>query len=297
MHRLTPDRRPRIALAQFGVDRSEPGVQLGVDHRIEAGHRLGRSFGSGSSLGMSAASVRESPCAVDPARRMDPACTVAAPAATVSSQDHHVGRSVDVRSGARPGVIFRFRAGQQRQIRDHRREMGNDSGMSNEEGGAYVNPGGEFTRDQRYIATRITADGRDGYPVEPGRYRLVVSRACPWANRAIIVRRLLGLEDVAVDGRRRADPRRAELDLRPRSRRPRPGARHRTAAGGVLRPVPRLRAGHHRAGDRRRPDRRRWSPTTTPRSPSTCPPSGRAYHRPGAPDLYPGGICGTRSTR
>jgi len=53
---------------------------------------------------------------------------------------------------------------------------------------------GEFTRDQRYIATRITADGRDGFPVQPGRYRLIVSRACPWANRAIIVRRLLGLE-------------------------------------------------------------------------------------------------------
>jgi putative glutathione S-transferase len=65
---------------------------------------------------------------------------------------------------------------------------------------AYVNPSGEFSRDQRYIATRITADGRDGYPVEPGRYRLVVSRACPWANRAIIVRRLLGLEDVLSMG-------------------------------------------------------------------------------------------------
>jgi glutathionyl-hydroquinone reductase len=62
-------------------------------------------------------------------------------------------------------------------------------------GGKYVEPGGEFTRDQRYIATRITADGRDGYPAEPGRYRLVVSRACPWANRLVIVRRLLGLED------------------------------------------------------------------------------------------------------
>jgi putative glutathione S-transferase len=59
----------------------------------------------------------------------------------------------------------------------------------------YVNPSGEFRRDQNYISTRITADGRDGYPVEPGRYRLVVSRACPWANRSIIVRRLLGLED------------------------------------------------------------------------------------------------------
>src|ERR1700760_2200940 len=65
---------------------------------------------------------------------------------------------------------------------------------------AYVNPTGEFTRDQRYISTRITEDGRDGYPVEPGRYRLVVSRACPWANRAIIVRRLLGLEDVLSMG-------------------------------------------------------------------------------------------------
>jgi putative glutathione S-transferase len=61
--------------------------------------------------------------------------------------------------------------------------------------GAYVTAGTEFTRDTNYIATRITRDGRDGYPVEAGRYRLVVARACPWANRAIIVRRLLGLED------------------------------------------------------------------------------------------------------
>ena len=40
--------------------------------------------------------------------------------------------------------------------------------------GAYVDPTGEFSRDQRYLATRITADGSDGYPVKPGRYRLVV---------------------------------------------------------------------------------------------------------------------------
>jgi len=62
--------------------------------------------------------------------------------------------------------------------------------------GAQASAAGEFTRDQRYIATRITADGRDGFPVQPWRYRLAVSRACPWANRAIIVRRLLGLQDV-----------------------------------------------------------------------------------------------------
>ena len=35
---------------------------------------------------------------------------------------------------------------------------------------------------------------------EPGRYRLVAARACPWANRAIIVRSLLGLEDVLSMG-------------------------------------------------------------------------------------------------
>lgn len=63
-----------------------------------------------------------------------------------------------------------------------------------------VAPAGEFTRDANYITTRVTADGRDGYPVEVGRYRLVVARACPWANRAIIVRRLLGLEHVLSIG-------------------------------------------------------------------------------------------------
>jgi glutathionyl-hydroquinone reductase len=57
-----------------------------------------------------------------------------------------------------------------------------------------------FERDMRYLDDRITADGDGGWPVEPGRYRLIVSRACPWANRAIIVRRLLGLEQVLPMG-------------------------------------------------------------------------------------------------
>jgi glutathionyl-hydroquinone reductase len=65
---------------------------------------------------------------------------------------------------------------------------------------SYVAGKGEFNRDTNYITTRITADGRDGYPVEPNRYRLVVARACPWANRTIIVRRLLGLEPVLSIG-------------------------------------------------------------------------------------------------
>ena len=65
--------------------------------------------------------------------------------------------------------------------------------------GSYVEEG-SFERDTNYITTRITADGSDGYPVEAGRYRLVVSRACPWAHRTIIVRRLLGLEPVLSMG-------------------------------------------------------------------------------------------------
>jgi putative glutathione S-transferase len=59
----------------------------------------------------------------------------------------------------------------------------------------YVRPGEEFNRDMNYIPDRITADGRYGWPVEAGRYRLIAARACPWANRTLIVRRLLGLED------------------------------------------------------------------------------------------------------
>ena len=85
--------------------------------------------------------------------------------------------------------------------------------------GVYVMDGQEFSRDTNYIMDRIVADtaaveampreevdkvGRvhggltedaQAWPVEAGRYRLVAARACPWANRTIIVRRLLGLED------------------------------------------------------------------------------------------------------
>ena len=64
--------------------------------------------------------------------------------------------------------------------------------------GSYVSSEGGYERKARYIETRITRDGAgDGdLAVEPGRYRLAVSRACPWAHRAILTRKLLGLEDV-----------------------------------------------------------------------------------------------------
>ena len=76
----------------------------------------------------------------------------------------------------------------------------------------YTEHGKPFERDMTYIPDRITAaegksaDPHEGpletptWPVEPGRYRLIAARACPWANRAIIVRGLLGLEDVIPMG-------------------------------------------------------------------------------------------------
>src|SRR3954471_4798294 len=59
---------------------------------------------------------------------------------------------------------------------------------------------GAFERKPVGLDERITADGSSAWPVEAGRYRLVVARACPWANRAVIVRRLLGLEQAISMG-------------------------------------------------------------------------------------------------
>ncbi|MBA2427893.1 MAG: glutathione S-transferase family protein [Actinobacteria bacterium] len=55
---------------------------------------------------------------------------------------------------------------------------------------------GAFVRQENAFRNRITADGSSGYKAEPGRYHLYVSLACPWAHRAMIVRKLLKLEDV-----------------------------------------------------------------------------------------------------
>ena len=87
-----------------------------------------------------------------------------------------------------------------------------------DERATYTTRGKAFERDMHYIPDRITAEpgrSRDTrvhhagettaagpevdvptWPVQPGRYRLVAARACPWANRSIIVRSLLGLQDV-----------------------------------------------------------------------------------------------------
>ncbi len=152
--------------------------------------------------------------------------------------------------------------------------------------GCYVNPTGEFTRDQNYIATRVTADGADGYPVEPGRYRLVVARACPWANRAIIVRRLLGLEAVLSMGITGPthDQRSWTFDLDPGGRDPVLGierlqeaffARFPSYDRGITVPaIVDIPTGRVVTND--------FSQITLDLSTEW-----RAHHRPGAPDLYP----------
>jgi glutathionyl-hydroquinone reductase len=57
-------------------------------------------------------------------------------------------------------------------------------------------PDGSFNRPLYRFQGRITAGGASGYPAEAGRYHLYVSLACPWAHRSVIVRRLLGLQEV-----------------------------------------------------------------------------------------------------
>jgi putative glutathione S-transferase len=55
---------------------------------------------------------------------------------------------------------------------------------------------GEFQRQEDAFRDWVTADGSSPFAAEPGRYHLYVSLACPWAHRTLIVRHLLGLEEV-----------------------------------------------------------------------------------------------------
>ena len=61
--------------------------------------------------------------------------------------------------------------------------------------------GGAFKRSTAGFRNWITADGgagptgEAGFAAQSGRYHLYVSYACPWAHRALIFRKLKGLED------------------------------------------------------------------------------------------------------
>ena len=62
--------------------------------------------------------------------------------------------------------------------------------------------GGKFERSESQFRNWVTADGapgptgEGGFKAEPGRYHLYVAYACPWAHRALIFRKLKGLEDM-----------------------------------------------------------------------------------------------------
>ncbi len=54
---------------------------------------------------------------------------------------------------------------------------------------------GTFIRPDSQFRDWIEADPGSRFPAESGRYHLYVSLACPWAHRALIYRRLKGLEE------------------------------------------------------------------------------------------------------
>ena len=55
---------------------------------------------------------------------------------------------------------------------------------------------GSFRRQDSRFRRWVSAEAGADFPPQAGRYHLYVARACPWAHRTIIARRLMGLEDV-----------------------------------------------------------------------------------------------------
>jgi putative glutathione S-transferase len=53
---------------------------------------------------------------------------------------------------------------------------------------------GSWQRRRSTFRRWVTTDGNSGFSTEPDRYHLYVARACPWAHRTLIARRLMGLE-------------------------------------------------------------------------------------------------------
>jgi glutathionyl-hydroquinone reductase len=53
---------------------------------------------------------------------------------------------------------------------------------------------GHFVRDETRFHNTVMSNGSNGFGVEPKRYHLYVSLACPWAHRTLLGRRLKRLE-------------------------------------------------------------------------------------------------------
>lgn len=54
---------------------------------------------------------------------------------------------------------------------------------------------GSFRRQESSFRSWVSDDASGEFPVRAGRYQLYVSKACPWAHRTLIGRRLMGLEE------------------------------------------------------------------------------------------------------
>ena len=54
---------------------------------------------------------------------------------------------------------------------------------------------GSFRRQESQFRRWVSADAGAEFPPVAGRYHLYVARACPWAHRTMIARRLMGLEE------------------------------------------------------------------------------------------------------
>jgi glutathionyl-hydroquinone reductase len=154
------------------------------------------------------------------------------------------------------------------------------------ETGPEVLPSAGFVRQANVFATRITGDGSSGYLAEPGRYQLYASLADPWAHRALIVRRLLGLDRVI--GLTLVDPIRDERGWRfPASNGgvdPVTGARFVSDLYMITDPGYRGRFTVPFVWDTRS---QRIVDNDFQQITTSFETEFRGYHRPGAPDLYP----------
>ncbi|MBX0358575.1 glutathione S-transferase family protein [Halobacillus sp. Nhm2S1] len=78
--------------------------------------------------------------------------------------------------------------------------------MSSNNKPAEIDQDGSFKRQ----VNRFTAPFGEELPVQSGKYRLLWSPACPWAHRAVIVRKILGLDSSISLGT--ASPLRPQID-------------------------------------------------------------------------------------
>ncbi|GAA4503337.1 glutathione S-transferase C-terminal domain-containing protein [Actinoallomurus oryzae] len=143
---------------------------------------------------------------------------------------------------------------------------------------------GRFVRQANRFTDRIGTD--EELPVETGRYQLYASLACPWAHRSLIVRRLLGLEDVI--GVTIVDPIRDErgwrFTLSPDGRDPVTGARFLAELYTATDPS---YEGRHTVPCVWDTVGGRLVTNDYPQITLTLESAFAPFHRPGAPELYP----------